>query len=201
MDYTPRQVEIMKIIADSRRDRGVAPSVREIAQALGGLDVKTVAEHLDRLEDMGAIERQAGKRRSIRVADPDLADEAGTVPLVGTIAAGKPIEAVEEPQPLSIESMLELGGRKQMYALRVRGDSMVDDGILDGDYVIVEKRSTADDGQTVVAVLEDEQATLKRFYKEKGRIRLQPANAALKPIYAKSVQIRGVVRGVLRIAK
>jgi repressor LexA len=200
MNYSPRQISILKLIAESRRTRGVAPSVREIARDLGGRDVKTVAEHLDRLEEMGAIEREHGKKRTLRVVDPEHSGRAGQVQIVGTIAAGRPIEAIEDPQPLEVAPMLHLDGSRTMYALRVRGDSMIEDGILDGDVVIVEKRETAENGQIVVAILENEEATLKRFYREKGRVRLQPANSSMKPIYVRQVQIRGVVRGVLRVA-
>jgi len=200
VNYTPRQMSILRFILETQREREVSPSIREICEHLGGRDVKTVAEHLDRLEEKGAIERERGAVRSIRVVDPELAGEAGQITLAGRIAAGTPIEAIEVPETLDLLPALGLASGREMFALQVRGDSMIEDGIHDGDYVIIEKRSTARNGQTVVAVLEDEEATLKRFYREKGRVRLQPANSSMKPTYPKQVEIRGVVRSVVRIA-
>ncbi len=201
MSYTPKQLSILRFIVETQQERGVSPSVREICEHLGGRHVKTVAEHLDRLEEKGAITRERGQVRSIRVIDPELTGEAGQLRLVGTIAAGAPIEAVEDPETLDVLPVLGLASGRDTYALRVRGDSMIEDGIHDGDYVIVEKSATARNGQTVVAILADEQATLKRYYREKGRVRLQPANSSMKPIYATRVEIRGIVRGVLRATK
>lgn len=201
MNYTPKQLSILRFIVETQRERGVSPSIREICEHLGGRHVKTVGEHLDRLEEKGAITRERGQVRSLRVMDPKLTGEAGQSRLVGTIAAGAPIEAVEIPETFDLLPMLSLDSGRDTYVLRVRGDSMVKDRICDGDYVIIEKRATAEDGQTVVAILEDEKATLKRFYREKGRIRLQPANSSMKPIYAKHVEIRGVVKGVVRVTR
>ncbi len=199
MNYTPKQLSILRFIVETQRQRGVSPSIREICEHLGGRHVKTVGEHLDRLEEKGAITRERGQVRSLRVTDPKLTGEAGQSRLVGTIAAGAPIEAVEVPETFDLLPMLSLDSGQDTYVLRVRGDSMVEDRICDGDYVIVEKRATAENGQTVVAILKDEKATLKRFYREKGRIRLQPANSSMKPIYPKHVEIRGVVKGVVRV--
>lgn len=119
-----------------------------------------------------------------------------TLPLLGEIAAGKPLEAVEERELVDLADICQLD--RANYLLRVKGDSMIEDGICDGDYVLVERRSTARDGETVVAILESNEATLKRFYRQKKRFKLEPANAALKPIYADKVEIRGVVVGVIR---
>jgi repressor LexA len=118
------------------------------------------------------------------------------VQILGRIAAGRPIEAVEDPEELDLQDLLPPG--RECYALHVRGDSMIDDGIRNGDIVLVEQRKEARNGETVVAVLAGEEATLKRYYRERGRIRLQPANSALEPIYAKDVEVRGVVVGVIR---
>ena len=119
-----------------------------------------------------------------------------TLPLVGTIAAGQPIEAVEDREDVQVDELIPHGD--DYYLLKVRGKSMVEDHIDDGDLVVVERRQTASNGDIVVAILENEEATLKRFYREKGTIRLQPANSSLDPIYPKKVEIRGVVRGVVR---
>jgi repressor LexA len=194
-------MSILRFILETQREREVSPSIREICEHLGGRNVKTVAEHLDRLEEKGAIERERGVVRSIRVVDPDLTEDAGQVKLVGRIAAGVPIEAIEMPETLDILPTLGLLPGREMFALQVRGDSMIEDRIHDGDYVIVEKCSTARNGQTVVAILEDEEATLKRFYREDGRVRLQPANSSMEPIYPEQVEIRGVVRSVLRVTR
>lgn len=201
MSYTPKQLAILRFIVETQQERGVSPSIREICGHLGGRHVKTVSEHLDRLEEKGAITRERGQVRSIRVMDPKLTGEAGQLRLVGTIAAGAPIEAIEDPETLDVLPVLGLASGRDTYALRVRGDSMIEDGIRDGDYVIVEKSVTARNGQTVVAILADEQATLKRYYRERGRVRLQPANSSMKPIYSKHVEIRGIVKGVLRVTK
>jgi len=201
VNYTPRQLGILHCIERSRRKRGVSPSVRELCRELGGLNVKTVAEHLDRLEEKGAISRERGKRRTLQIADPEIAGTAGRVPLAGTIAAGRPIEAIEECETLDVPASLGFASREGLFALRVKGDSMIEDGILDGDYVVVQKRGMAENGETVVALLEDGTATLKRFYREKRRIRLQPANRSMKPIYARDVAVQGVVKGVLRLCR
>jgi len=120
----------------------------------------------------------------------------GRISILGTIAAGSPIEAIETPEQLDLQDLLPTD--RDVYALRVRGESMIEDGIRDGDLVLVERRNTARNGETVVAILEDEEATLKRFYREKSHIRLQPANASMEPILVNEIEIRGVVIGVIR---
>jgi repressor LexA len=134
-------------------------------------------------------------------SDKDGDDNGGgggglSLPLLGEIAAGRPIEAIEAPQRMELRDICRLD--RASYLLRVKGDSMIDDGIRDGDFVLVEKRSNAQDGETVVAILENEEATLKRFYRQRRRFKLEPANAALKPIYTDKLEIRGVVVGVIR---
>ena len=124
-------------------------------------------------------------------------DKPSTVlPLLGKIAAGRPLEAMEENEPVDVVDLCQL--ERASYALQVKGDSMIEDGIFDGDYVLVEKRNDARNGETVVAILENNEATLKRFYRQKNRFKLEPANAALEPIYTDKVEIRGVVVGVVR---
>lgn len=171
--------------------------MQELADEFGVSKV-TVFEHIAALQKKGYLKRSRHKARSLRLRD-DIAfpDEKPTcLPLVGTIAAGQPIEALEEREVLDLEEVFV--SAHETFVLRVRGDSMIDDNICDGDYVVVEKRDTARDGETVVALLEDGEATLKRLYREPDGIRLQPANPNYAPIKTQDVQIQGVVVGVVR---
>lgn len=208
MYYTDRQLAIVEFIQRYRRMRQVSPTLEEIAQQFGVSKV-TIYEHVRQLESKGAIQREKHRARSLTILDPNYADEELSEPeegqrlpiqVLGSIAAGQPIEAVESPETIDLGEILPMG--REHFALRVRGTSMIDDGIHDGDLVIVERRNSADDGEVVVAILEDEEATLKRLYREPatspGRFRLQPANDALEPIYADRVEVRGVVVGVVR---
>jgi repressor LexA len=196
---TERQVAVLRFFRDYRRAKGIAPTLDEAASALG-VNRITVHEHLRQLESKGAIVREPGRSRAVAVVfDPDERDPRDatpSLPLLGHIRAGRPIEAVEDREDIAIRDLIPTGA--EYYLLQVRGDSMIEDHIADGDLVVVESKKTARDGDVVVAVLEDEEATLKRFYREPDRIRLQPANAQLEPIYARSVEIRGIVRGVIR---
>ena len=195
MNLTPRQHEIVEFIRDYVARNDYAPTMQEIADHLG-VSRPTVFEHIEALEARGALSRQALRSRGIELA-PELSGRATALPLVGLIAAGSPIEAIEDTQVLDLEELFQ-GRAGETFVLQVRGDSMIDEQICDGDYVIVEKRSQARNGETVVALLEDDDATLKKFYRERGRIRLQPANEKMKPIYVKTCRIQGVVIGVLR---
>jgi repressor LexA len=197
MNLTPRQLEIVSFIRDYFADKGYAPTMQEIADHLG-VSRPTVFEHIEALEAKGALQRQALRSRGIELA-PELAGKVSALPLVGRIAAGQPIEAIEEPEVLDLESLFR-GRPGETFVLQVRGDSMIEEQIRDGDYVIVEKRHDARNGETVVALLDNGEATLKKFYREPDRLRLQPANAALRPIYVDpdGVRIQGVVIGVLR---
>jgi len=202
MNLTPKQLHVLTRIRDIRLAYGYSPTMQELADELG-ISKVTVFEHVEALIKKGALERDPNKARSLTVSeDVELPDERSTkVPLVGTIAAGKPIDAVEEREYLDLEALfMPLRRRKhvQMFALRVKGDSMIDEQIRSGDYVICEKRDTARNGQTVVALLENDEATLKKFYREGRRIRLQPANKKYDPIYVKKCLIQGVVVGVVR---
>jgi repressor LexA len=196
---TEKQIRVLRYFRDYRREKGIAPTLDEAAQALGVSKI-TIHEHLNQLTLKGAIHRDRAKARAVAILhDPDAPDEASvpTVPLVGTIAAGRPIEALEDREELALTELVPTGDR--IYLLRVRGKSMIEDHIDDGDLVVVEKRETARDGDIVVAILDDEEATLKRFYREpNGMIRLQPANSSMEPIYTSRVQLRGIVRGVIR---
>ncbi|MFB3065105.1 MAG: transcriptional repressor LexA [Planctomycetota bacterium] len=198
--YTRKQTEVLELIAEAMREQGMAPTLEEIAQEMGVSRV-TVFQHLRALERKGAIRRQARHSRAIEILDPAFRPTRG-LPLAGTIAAGEPILAIEDPEEISLEEFLGVdrapGG---CYLLRVRGDSMIEDHITDGDLVLIEARKTARNGEVVVAVIEEE-ATLKRYYRHNGRIRLQPANEGLRARTVDprktQIEIRGVVRGLIR---
>ena len=180
---TPRQLEILQFIRDYRRSHGYSPTMQEIGDHLS-LTKVTVFEHVGALERKGALTRGAKHRaRSLQVCPEfESADrQHSRIPLVGKIAAGMPIEAVENREELDLADMFGTPG--ETFVLRVTGDSMIDEQIRDGDYVVCERRSAPRNGETVVALLPDDEATLKKFYKEGGRIRLQPANPNFKPIY------------------
>ena len=195
---TPRQLEILRFIRDSRRRLGYSPTLQEIGDHLH-LTKVTVFEHVGALGKKGLVLRGAKhKARSLQVS-PDFRfpDEGPTrLPLVGRIAAGRPIEAIEDRQALDVEGMFSASG--ETFALQVAGDSMIDEQIRDGDYVICERRAEPRDGETVVALLEDGEATLKKFYREKGRVRLEPANPDFQAIHVDKVEVQGVVIGVVR---
>jgi repressor LexA len=206
MNLTPKQLKILNMIRETRLTRGYSPTMQEIADELGVSKV-TVFEHVEALIKKRALLRQANKARSLEVSPHlDLPDERSNLrlPLVGSIAAGSPIEAVEDREHLDLGDLFAppkgtTGGNT--FVLKVRGDSMIDDHIADGDYVICEKRNAVRNGNTVVALLDTGEATLKRFYREKdGRIRLQPANDKYEPRYVQpdEVQIQGMVIGVVR---
>jgi repressor LexA len=212
MNLTPKQLAILTRIRDMRLTRGYSPTMQELADELGVSKV-TVFEHVEAMIRKGALIRQPNKARSLEISpDVRLPDEQRNtrLPLVGAIAAGSPIEAVEQREHLDLEELFapRTGplSATQKFVLRVRGDSMIDEQIRDGDYVICEQRNVARNGQTVVALLDtggtgEGEATLKKFYRDKdGRIRLQPANARYEPIYARpeDVQVQGVVVGVVR---
>jgi len=195
MNLTPRQLEIVRFIRDYIAERDYAPTYQEIADHLG-VSRPTVFEHIEALQSKGALTREPTRSRAIILAE-ELKETTPQWPLMGRIAAGRPIEAVEDREVLDLESLFS-GHRGETFVLQVRGDSMIDEQIRSGDYVLVEKRSDARNGETVVALLESGEATLKKFYKEAGRIRLQPANPTMGPIYVDNVQGQGVVIGVLR---
>ena len=194
---TPKQLRVLTYIRDYTNAKGYAPTMQELADEFGVSKV-TVFEHIAALQKKGFLKRARHKARSLRLSDDiDFPDERPTrLPLAGTIAAGSPIEAIEQPESLDLEEVFV--SSSETFALRVRGDSMIEDQICDGDYVIVEKRNTARDGETVVALLDNGEATLKRFYRQANGIRLQPANPAYEPLVTKDVQVQGVVVGILR---
>lgn len=202
MNLTPKQLRILKLIRDSRIVNGYSPTMQELADELGVSKV-TVFEHVEALIKKGALKREPNKARSLSLADdavvPD-EEQSLTFPLVGKIAAGYPIEKFAQDDQLSLETIFgpRVGHRAGTFALQVDGDSMRDEGILNGDYVIVERRETARNGERVVALLPNGETTLKTFFREGDRIRLQPANPAFEPIIVKDCRIQGVVTGVLR---
>ncbi|MFP4614706.1 MAG: transcriptional repressor LexA [Thiohalorhabdus sp.] len=194
---TPRQREILELIRAAVARDGVAPTLEELARDAGLASKATVHKHLAALEAAGAIRTRPGRARGLELVDgapPGLA----TVPLLGRVAAGRPIDAVEDPEAIQIpEAFL---GSGETYALEVRGDSMAEDGILDGDWVIVERRDTAEDGEVVVALVDGAEATLKRIHHRGATVVLEPANAAYAPLEyaAERVRVRGVVIGQMR---
>jgi repressor LexA len=195
---TPRQMQILIFIRDYRHKNGYSPTLQEVGDTLG-LTKVTVFEHVGALERKGLLLRGAKhSARSLQVSSKvDFPDERPTrLALVGRIAAGRPIEAVEGADALDLEDLFER--KSPTFVLQVTGDSMIDDHICDGDYVVCERRSVARNGETVVALLENGDATLKRFYRDARGIRLQPANPQYEPIHVKEVQVQGVVIGVLR---
>ncbi len=196
---TRRQHEILAFYRAYSSEHGYSPTLEEVAQHFG-VNKVTIFGHVAELERKGALQRSAKHvSRGLVLVDgagADTAPEGASVQILGRIAAGVPIETIETPEPLSWADIVP--DDREVYALRVRGHSMIDDGIHDGDVVLVERRSNAVDGDLVVAVLPGEEATLKRLYRERGGYRLQPANLALKPIFAPSVEVRGIVIGVVR---
>jgi len=198
MDYplTPKQKQVLDAVRQYFRQRGYMPSIRELC-GLTKSAVGTISDHLRTLERKGWIKTD-GTARGIYLAE-DAAKRSDTVavPLVGTIAAGEPIEAIKVPEEPIVLS--RKAARPGSYALRVRGESMINDHILDADLVVVTPQQHVNNGEIAVALLEDGTATLKRIYREKGRIRLQPANRKIKPIYVKKTTIQGKVSSVLRI--
>lgn len=194
---TKRQKEMLDFLRQYIDEHGYAPTLEEIGRhfALGSL--ATVHKHLQNLERKGLIRRLANRSRALEVTAEDGAGAAVTVPLLGVVAAGTPIEPIEEAESVSLPE--DLLGRGETFALRVRGDSMIGDGILDGDLIVVESRSEVANGTTVVALVRGE-ATVKRLFRERGRVRLVPANDRIAPIVAREgdVEVRGAVIAVLR---
>jgi len=194
---TPRQVEILTYLRDYRRSRGYSPTLQEIADLLD-ISKITVFEHVEALLRKGMVTRRSNRARSLELTSSvRLPDERPTLlPLVGRIAAGRPIEAVEVPETVDLEEVFT--SRHPVRVLTVQGDSMIDEQIRDGDLVVYEERSDPRNGDVVVALVDGEQATLKQFFKERNRVRLQPANSKYEPIYTRNVEIQGVVIGVIR---
>ena len=200
MNLTPRQLDVLVAIRDYRYLNGVAPTMQELADQLGTSKV-TVFEHVGALEKKGLLSRDKHKARSLTITTEELLpdeDRASKLPLVGSIAAGSPIEAVENREELDLEQLYNRPNG--VFVLKVRGESMIEDHLCDGDYVVVERRESCRNGEQVVALLDSGEATLKRYYREGRDVRLQPANHTMtaKIVPAEAVRVQGVVIGVLR---
>ncbi|MCI0488543.1 MAG: transcriptional repressor LexA [Blastocatellia bacterium] len=199
MVLTPRQREIYDYLCRFTEAHGYAPTIAEIRAHFNLRSPATVHHLLSTLEREGLIRRIPHASRGIEIVKQEQKEEAFEIPLLGTVAAGQPIEAILSHEVVSVPP--DMLGRGRTFALRVRGDSMIDEHIKDGDYVIVESRQTAENGQTVVALIDGSDATVKRFYREGKRIRLEPANPNYQPIVVEPpdrVSIQGIVIGVIR---
>lgn len=194
LPLTKRQTEILSFIRGFIGENDYAPSYREIAKSLSLSSVATVAEYICVLTQKGYLTKDSSCARSLQLT-PCWDERVFEVPLMGTIAAGRPIEAIRTNE--TIEIPRDMMG-PNVFALKVSGDSMIDDGIMDGDFVIIEKTNNPRNGDIVVALIENDNVTLKRFFREKTRIRLQPANRNYKPIYSKKALVQGRLRGVIR---
>lgn len=194
-----RQQEVLDYLRRAIAEHGYVPSIREIVEALGVHSTSTIHYHLTGLAERGMIRWDKGKNRAIQLTELGMGSTQQApvgLPIKGRIAAGRPIEAIEAG-----DEALDLAGlwhQDEHFLLEVKGTSMIEDHIMPGDMVVVQPRSTARDGEIVVALLEDGEATLKRLYRENGRFRLQPANAEMEPIYAEHVMVQGRVVGVIR---
>ena len=200
MTLTRRQSEVLEFLQGYIADKRYAPSFEEIAEHFEFQSLATVHEHLSNLERKGYIKRSYNESRAIEILPSDVIARAVEVPLMGAVAAGAPIEVSSTDETVAVpDSFLRRAGTH--YALRVRGNSMIDDQIRDGDYVVVHDRPAADNGDMVIAMVDGASATVKRYYRERdGRIRLQPSNDEMAPIYVREdqMQVRGIVVGVLR---
>jgi len=196
---TRRQKQVADYIARFVEEHGYSPSYQEIAAGLELASLATVHKHMTNLETKGFIKRSWNRSRSVELLPGRTGSRSVDVPLLGYVAAGSPIEAITGTETIAVPEAL-LANRRDTYVLRVKGDSMIDEQIRDGDWVVIEDRKTANNGEMVVALLGGSDVTLKTFYRDNGRIRLQPANAAMQPIFAdpNDVQIQGVVVGVMR---
>jgi len=196
---TRRQKHILEAVRALLAERDESPTLEAIARRAGLASVSTVHKHLELLQERGLLRRRRkGRRQMIELLPRASSGTAIEVPLMGTITAGRPIEAVQDEQAVALPASLVRGSRT--YVLRVKGDSMVGELIKDGDYVVVEERTSPRNGEVVVALIDGREATLKTYRRDKGRIRLEPANTAMAPLVVRpeSVQIKGIVTGVLR---
>lgn len=197
-----RQQDILQYIKEEVKSKGYPPSVREIGEAVGLASSSTVHGHLARLESKGLIRRDPTKPRAIEVLDLEVdsipRQTAVNVPLIGKVTAGQPITAVENVEEFFPLPQHMAPADEQVFMLEIMGDSMIEAGILDGDYVIVRQQQTANNGDIVVAMTEEDEATVKRFFKEQDFVRLQPENSSMDPIILRHVSILGKVIGVYR---
>ena len=196
---TKRQREILDYLNEFIQQHGYAPSLEEVGRRFNLSSLATVHKHLTNLQEKGFIRRAWNRSRSVELLPSRSGGRAIELPLLGYVAAGMPIEAVATSESIAVPESL-VTGKRDTYVLRVRGDSMIDEQIRDGDWVVVEDRRSADNGEMVIALVGGQDATLKKFYKEDGRVRLQPANPTMDPIFVdpNNLQIQGVVVGVMR---
>jgi repressor LexA len=194
-NLTKKQKEILDFITQFIQTNDYAPSYREIAEHFGLSSTATIHEHVKALEDKGLLASTSKVARSLEIVKHRFGKSI-ELPLAGLIAAGEPIEAIEERETIAIPSHMVKD--ENSYVLKVKGESMIEEGILDGDYVVVERNFYPKNGDVVVALLDNTYATLKKYYREKDHIRLQPANKTMKPLYVKNPAIQGVVRAILR---
>ena len=200
MPLTKRQKEILDYIQAFIDERGYAPSFEEIAESFGYSSLATVHEHLSNLERKGYIRKSYNESRSIELVGQESGTPVVELPLLGAVAAGLPIEAIQDSETLAVPPDM-VSHRRDNYVLRVEGNSMIEEQIRDGDYIVVQAQENAEDGQMVVALVAGESATVKKLYRERGgQIRLQPANPTMEPIFvdARDLRIQGVVVGVIR---
>jgi repressor LexA len=197
MTLTKRQKELLDYLESHIKRQGYAPTLEEIGRHLRLGSIATVHKHLSNLEEKGVIRRKWNRSRAIEIVPRHRTARAVEFPLLGRVAAGVPIEAIEVQDTIAVPE--ELARSSDAYVLQVRGDSMINDGILDGDYIVVEGRPTARNGETAVVVV-DGAATVKKFYRERGHVRLQPANPALSPMIVRDrdIEVKGVVVAVMR---
>ena len=198
LPLTKRQREIFDYLTEFIGQHGYAPSLEEIGRRFGLSSLATVHKHLTNLQEKGFIKRAWNRSRSVEMVPTRTGSRAIELPLLGYVAAGLPIEAIASSETIAVPE--DLVGRRETYVLRVKGDSMIDEQIRDGDFVIVEDRKTAENGEMVIALIGGSDVTLKKFYRDNGRVRLQPANPAMQPLIldALHVQVQGVVVGVMR---
>src|SRR5579862_1115284 len=192
LPLTKRQREILDYLQEFITQHGYAPSLEEIGRRFSLSSLATVHKHLSNLQEKGFIRRAWNRSRSVELVPTRSGGRAMELPLLGFVAAGVPIEAVAGSETIAVPETL--AGKKDAYVLRVKGDSMIDEQIRDGDFVIVEDRKTADNGEMVIALISGSDVTLKKFYRENGRVRLQPANATMRPLFfdPAHVQLQGV---------
>lgn len=195
-----RQRVILDFISQFIQKNGYAPTLREIADGVGLSSLATVHEHIQKLINKGILKKdEAGSSKGIKLVHKKFGSKgAADLPVLGYIAAGRPLEPYSEPGVTLQVGPAMLSGKKRAYVLQVKGDSMIEEGILDGDYVVVEEDPDVSNGDIVVALLENGLATLKKFFKEETRVKLAPANSAMAPIYATHVRIQGKVKGLIR---
>lgn len=195
-----RQRQIVDFVAQYTQKNGYSPTLKEIADSLGVSSLATVHEHLNALVKKRVLRKFEGAVRGIELIDRKLGNmvESVELPVMGFIAAGSPIEPITDPTMTFSVSANLVSGKKRSFVLQVKGDSMIEEGILDGDYVIMEEQNEASDGDIVVALLDNGLATLKRFFREATRVRLEPANSTMRPIFATNVRIQGRVVGLIR---